>query len=391
MDFLLISNYCSKKIYEELFKLEHRTSQQYQKYMRLIMSGLSENGASTTCVSVPPVNRKNCDSKIVWLRSDSEKVIRFKYVKVINLPMIRNICAFFGVFFKVLKAPKKTICIQDLLNVTTTVSTFIAARLSGKKILGILTDMPNAYVDNENQKVPLQKKLTQFLCEKCADSYLFLTKEMNDVVNKSEKPYVIIEGFSDYSVKYRECQLTKKTKPKSIMYAGGINKLYGLDMLVNGFIKANLKECELHIYGNGPFVEELKKICKEYSSIKYLGTLNNEDILEREEAASLLVNPRYTSSEFVKYSFPSKNMEYMSSGTPVLTTKLPGMPKEYYEYVYILLEENEQGMADALSCIMVQNDVELYEFGKKSKNWILENKNNIISTRKIINLFDKEY
>ena len=53
--------------------------------------------------------------------------------------------------------------------------------------------------------------------------------------------------------------------------------------------------------------------------------------------ATLLVNPRPTTEEFTIYSFPSKNMEYMASGTPLLTTKLPGMPEEYHQYVLAIL------------------------------------------------------
>ena len=65
--------------------------------------------------------------------------------------------------------------------------------------------------------------------------------------------------------------------------------------------------------------------------------------------ATLLINPRFSNEEYTKYSFPSKNMEYMASGTPILTTKLPGMPKEYYEYIYLFEEESIEGMKNKMS------------------------------------------
>lgn len=383
---ILVSTYCSEKTYESLFSLKERNTQQYQKYMRLIATGLSSNNIEVSCITVPPINSDNCQTKFLKLISDKESEVLFEYVKLVNLPILRNISAFFGTFCKVMRAPRGAICVQDLLNVTTTLATFCASRLSNKKILGILTDMPNAYVDNESTKVPVQKKITQYLCEKCADYYLFLTEEMNSVVNKHFRPYTIIEGFSDYEIHKRSNALEKKATPRVCMYAGGINKLYGLDMLVNGFIKAEIANCELHIYGDGPYVEELKTICRMNKNVKYLGIMNNADIVEKEEEATLLINPRYTSSAFVKYSFPSKNMEYMASGTPILTTKLPGMPSEYYEYIYILEDETEVGMSSALASIMEKEPGELHLFGARAKEWILENKNNIISTRKIINL-----
>ena len=79
-----------------------------------------------------------------------------------------------------------------------------------------------------------------------------------------------------------------------------------------------------------------KKLAQQYPAVKYKGVAPNAVIVEEELKATLLVNPRPTGEEYTKYSFPSKNMEYMASGTPVLTTCLPGMPAEYNEYVYLL-------------------------------------------------------
>ena len=45
-------------------------------------------------------------------------------------------------------------------------------------------------------------------------------------------------------------------------------------------------------------------------------------------------------------------MEYMASGTPLLTTKLPGMPEDYYPHVYFFEEESVQGYADALKKVL---------------------------------------
>ena len=43
------------------------------------------------------------------------------------------------------------------------------------------------------------------------------------------------------------------------MYTGGLDKAYGLDMLLEGFIAASIPDSELHIYGAGKFAEEIKK------------------------------------------------------------------------------------------------------------------------------------
>lgn len=95
------------------------------------------------------------------------------------------------------------------------------------------------------------------------------------------------------------------------------------------------------IYGTGNYIDEIIKMSKENMKIIYGGVVNNKIIIQEELDSILLINPRplqncSANCDFTRYSFPSKNIEYMSSGTPLLATKLPGMPKKYYSYIYIL-------------------------------------------------------
>jgi glycosyltransferase involved in cell wall biosynthesis len=135
------------------------------------------------------------------------------------------------------------------------------------------------------------------------------------------------------------------------------------------------ENCELHIYGNGNYAEELKKITEKNNNIKYFGVKSNSYIIQQQVNATLLVNPRPTNEEYTKYSFPSKNMEYMASGTPVLTTKLPGMPDEYLKYVYILSDETANGISTKISEIMDLTDNDLFEKGASAKRFVLSKKN----------------
>lgn len=123
-------------------------------------------------------------------------------------------------------------------------------------------------------------------------------------------------------------------------------------------------------------------------AIRYCGVAPNSDIVKAELAATLLVNPRPTNEDYTKYSFPSKNMEYMASGTPVLTTKLPGMPEEYYPYVYLLEDESAEGMAKALKEILSQPEEELAQKGADAKNFVMEEKNNVSQARKLMDMLE---
>ena len=105
--------------------------------------------------------------------------------------------------------------------------------------------------------------------------------------------------------------------------------------------------------------------------------------------ATLLINPRYTDAEFTKYSFPGKNLEYAASGTPTLTTKLPGMPEEYCDHVFLLKEETVSGMAVILKEISAIPRERLYEYGQKTKRWMLDRKNCKVQARIVIDFLNK--
>ena len=104
----------------------------------------------------------------------------------------------------------------------------------------------------------------------------------------------------------------------------------------------------------------------------------------QEKHAKILVNPRPSKEKFTKYSFPSKTLEYLASGTVAIITKLEGIPNEYYEYCYTFEEENIDGLAKGLNEIMNKSDQELENKARKAKNFVMYKKNNSIQVSRIL-------
>ena len=166
----------------------------------------------------------------------------------------------------------------------------------------------------------------------------------------------------------------------------GLYEKYGLKTLIDAFMSIDIKDVTLSLFGNGPLVPYIIECCKKDNRIHYYGVLPNEKIVEEEMKATILVNPRPINEEFTLYSFPSKNMEYMVSGTPVLTTKLPGMPTEYYKYVYLFQDTSINGFKHDLVRVLSIPEEELKNKGILAKEFVLSNKNNIVQARRIKNL-----
>lgn len=391
MRFIYINKGASRRLFSEyLKKYNNAIPQQAQKYNQLLMEGFVHNGANVYSISTRPLNRVMTNQKYFCKINENENGIDYYYVPFFNVKVLRELSVFCGVFFKILfmKTRKKdSVVICDALNISGTIAALCSSFIRGFRTIGIITDVPCHFSNMEN--IPLYQKINLAIMQKFK-GYLLLTEQMNEIVNPKKRPYVVLEGHSDLSMESVENLLDKKDKKKVCLYAGSLKRVYGIEKLVKGFIKADIPDAELHIYGDGDFRKELEELVKKYKSVKYMGIAPNSEIVEAELKASLLINPRPTDADYTKYSFPSKNMEYMASGTPVLTTRLPGMPKEYDDYVFLIDEENENGICKKLKEIFMLSPQELHDMGLRAKNFVMKEKNNVAQARKLLCMVAKE-
>ena len=385
MKFIYINKGASPSKFSEYLKKHNNILQQQgQKYNQLLMEGLVENGAEVLSISSRPLNRSMERKTFMKKETEHENGIDYHYVSYINLPVFRNMSVFLNVFFKTLflKVDRKdTVVVCDALNIAASFAALLASRLRRLHASAIVTDVPCHRPSNA--KVPTSQKINLWLMKQF-DSYLLLTEQMSLVVNPKKRPYVVLEGHSDISMKDVENTLENKYSTRVCIYAGTLRRIYGIKDLVYGFIAANVPNTELHIYGNGDFLPELKELATKHDNVKYMGIAPNKEIVQAELKATLLVNPRPTHEDYTKYSFPSKNMEYMASGTPVLTTKLPGMPQDHLEHVYLIEEESAKGIEKALKQLLNKPAEELHQKGIHAKRFVLQEKNNVKQAKKWI-------
>lgn len=393
MKLLYISALSSKRLVSEIYsKTQTNPGFAVQKFSRLLVKGLLRNEADVIALSTPPITRTY--TKRLWINytTETEDGVEYKYIPFVNLPLFKHICVFMFSFFYVLKwgaknkGNKAIIC--DVLCISSSMGSLLASKMCGLRSVAVVTDIYDQMVGQIPRGLnAFIKKLAGILNRKYVgsfDKYVLLTEAMNEKVNPKQRPFIVMEALCDEKLADDVFAPTIKTLPKVIMYAGGLEERYGLKMLVESFKTIPDNNIELHLYGSGSYVEELIGETKADSRIKFWGVKSNDEIVEAESKATLLVNPRFTTEEFTRYSFPSKNMEYMVSGTPVLTTKLPGMPKEYYPFVYLIDEESVEGYARAISETLRQSDESLMEKGRLARNFVLKNKNNVFQADRII-------
>ena len=77
-------------------------------------------------------------------------------------------------------------------------------------------------------------------------------------------------------------------------------------------------------------------------------------------------------------------MEYLSSGVPVIAYKLDGIPDEYDEYLNYVEDNSVESLANKLIEFCEKSDEERAAIGKKGQAFVLENKNAVAQTKKIV-------
>lgn len=370
-----------------------------QVFDTLVLKGLKNNKSiSLDVFSFPPLASYPGSKKIGWalLKEEIFAGLDTNWLPAINLPFIKQICYAMSSFIfcsvwliKNRKENDKQIVMYSSYFAIALPIIFLS-NFAKFKFTSVLTDIPLPNINGMSSKLKFLDKLfikiTEYTQSKF-DKYVFLTKHMNTLINTQNKPYIIIEGICDPEIFKHHIDKQFNSK-KAIMYAGALNKNLGIPLFLEIFSELE-DDIEFWIFGSGDYEREVLNASKFNPRIRFYGKVNRETVLNYEKKASLLINLRNPEQEFTKYSFPSKTIEYMSSGTPLLSTKLAGIPCEYYDYIFTVENLTKDVIKSKLLEILSKEDLDLQTFGQRAKIYVEQNKNYLLQGAKIVGLLSQ--
>jgi len=322
----------------------------------------------------------------------------------INLPILKHITRLISCFIPVMtwlmrnKQYKKRQIIVYALHSPHVLAVLAATRLLGGNVILMIPDLP-AYMDqslSRNLIRKLLKPIDGFLLMKLirqAKGLIVLTKQMAQDFAPGV-PSLVVEGslsFDDIDKPlYRDFpKIKSESKEKIIMYAGNLSEAYGIPLLLDGFRIISNENYRLWIFGKGDMVPEILLASSHDKRVVYGGFISYDEFIQTALHATVLVNPRYSNVEYTGYSFPSKVLEYMKTGCPTITTVLPGIPEEYYDYVYLLKVETPKALAALLVEVCSKDTDELKHFGRIAREFVLKNKNSLRQGQRIYEFLEK--
>jgi glycosyltransferase involved in cell wall biosynthesis len=182
------------------------------------------------------------------------------------------------------------------------------------------------------------------------------------------KPALVIDGIGRFESADRHVRMAR-TQP-AVVYAGSLRTSYGVDRLVDAVSGLTDPPATLEVYGNGELAGWVSEVAAEQTRIEGPRLLSRDDLLRAYQSADLLVQPRPTNQSFVRYSFPSKIIEYMASGTPVLTTRLVSVTDDYSPYVYWIDDDSPEGIRKAIRDVLLLPEDERLNKGRRAAAYI---------------------
>lgn len=344
MDVLFLCGVFAKENEAEVIAQAKKSVEFSANQMQLkLIRGLKE-AANTQVISAPFIGHYPNQSHSLQFSGFTNPQHICRYVSFNNIWGFRNLSRAHA-----LKKAVRTFALDDneekLIIVYSAHDPFLAAAAYAKKlnpkirICLIAPDLPQ-YMNLEAKRGFLYDFFKQFDIKsiqkhiKSVDTSVVLTEAMAKALRLTDRPYAVAEGIVDSISKTPGSTAHEETV--NIVYAGKLYFRFGIRSLVEAFSLLKESNYRLILCGNGDAAEYLQKCAMEDSRIILPGQVSPEKVQEYISSAAVLVNPRPNNEEYTKYSFPSKDIEYLSSGKPTVAFLLDGMPKCYQDFLYVI-------------------------------------------------------
>ncbi len=397
---ILLSSFFPDELYNEILKnsigMPHTAN---DNFLRSLLKGYIQcENVDLAVINAPLIGsfpffyRKFIVNSIPKVRNKSYSFISLGYI---NITFIKSIMLFYKLRRELFKEMKNSFLNDTVIQVYGAHIPMMRAAISVKRIFKnvrinlILPDLPEFYSHNSNVIWKFRSMLTTdyYRLIKKFDDYVLFTVFMAQRLNLSRLKFLVIEGIVN-SNDFEGIQPYYTGKKRIVLYAGTLAKRYGIMDLVDAFNLIELTNVELWICGSGDASGVISDLSLINPKFRYFGNVNRLLVQSLMLSSKVLVNPRKNSSEYTKYSFPSKTMEYLFSGIPVVMYKLDGIPSDYDDFINYVAGNNLEDLKNAIESVL-EKDIKYKQKAFEAKNFVALAKNEVVQANKIVQFLVK--
>jgi glycosyltransferase involved in cell wall biosynthesis len=363
-----------------------------------LLKGFAKHFNTIEVVNAPHIGSFPLLYKKLFIRNDCfviDNNIKGTSVRYCNFAILKNkfICS--ALTNKMKSSLKANPDKDTLVIVYGMLTSYVKAAINLKrknpkiKICLIIPDLPK-YMGNS---VGLIWTLRRFIKESPykyineIDCFVLLADAMAESLGIQDKPWIRVEGMID-PFDANNTLYQKKSSKKMVLYTGTLATRYGILDLIDAFQGIDNPDYELYICGGGNTEKFIKQKANSDKRIRFMGLVSRQEALELQKSATVLINPRSSQGEYTKYSFPSKTMEYLLSGKPVIMRKLPGIPEEYHKHLFFTKDDSVEALRKSIVDVCEMNSELRAQLGYNAREFLLKEKNYVVQTEKIVRLIN---
>jgi glycosyltransferase involved in cell wall biosynthesis len=376
---------------EAICRVDRFMPMQTHKLAWSVVHGLEINGGKVDLVSSQPVGTYPANPNILfgfrtWRRGNGSWNVIIPFINLICLKHLTRFLACLSIVgwwvIRTRHEQNRFILLHGVHS-PFMYAALVIRQLSRVKVVTIVGDPPGVVLSGEGYFIRLLRRIDAGIIKKALrlmDGLITLTKQLA-AHYAPRVPSIVLEGIlyaEDYTSSENcitDPSETENHQYFSILYAGGLQYEYGVDLLLKAFSLIDDLSFRLCILGKGNLADQIQTASRADDRIVFKGFCSPSEVKQLMKKATVLINPRPSNQTFTQFSFPSKTIEYMVSGRPVISTRLPGIPDEYSNYLYYLEDESPEGLAQMLKKVCSKPAKELEEYGARARDFIINNKN----------------
>lgn len=361
-------------------------------YQKNVIAGLAQQeDVTAVVVNLPFISAWPSSFKKAWFPAiaDRECGVPIEGRGFANASLVRYFARLISAFFGLQSgspARADTILVYSA-HVPFMIAAVLAGRVFGRRKLAIIVlDLPE-FMGAMGLAQKLFGGINQMLFYRLIrffDKVVVLTAAMIPRLGVEPASAVVVEGI--VTVGDRNVVPVDAPDGPIFLYTGTLALRYGIQELVDGFRMVDCADAALWVCGAGEGANYIAAAAEADPRIRFFGQVDRRKALELQKQASFLVNPRGGDDEFVRYSFPSKVMEYLASGRPTIMYRLPGIPDDYDGHYLPIGKGGAAGIAAALTAALAMTPGAREAMGSAAEAFVRANKGPREQVRRIIDL-----
>ena len=270
-------------------------------------------------------------------------------------------------------------------------SIYDACKKVGAKLYAILYDLG---VPSKKLGLSRLTMLGYRMAEKTAEKYIPLL-DGRIIINERiaehyapNKDFILVDGGVNKHVINQLFPLKEKMGDIfTFVLAGLLWEHNGTKLILDAMANYTNPNVRVVFAGKGVDVPLIETAAQKDSRIKYVGMLNMDALFKLYEEADVLLNLRM--EDEADFHFPGKLLEYLATGRYVISTPVAHAERDYGEYLGVLHDKTPDGLICMMQETQLLGKKQLFETGRKARQFMLDNRTWDIQTQRILQYMSK--